>query len=485
MRFSEINTQFDPSIDETDVSEWEDQQNETQEDEEEGDQEGDEQEGDEQEGDEGEEQEEECQEALCGRLKPHRSSLLCLLFVTHDHGGITRDDGKGNFKVVGKPFVKKENKQFSEINTEFNPAVDETDVSELEDQDKDQQSEVQEDDQKDSDSDSEKSITEQYNNNEFNQLLFELCRTFVFGKIDIHQDYTLYEGINRKDETDTIHLKLFQKCSFALDMQHALFSLCEDYTFLSDIESLHSDIVLYKAIDKKTNLEVCLKIFIDPTEVVPTEVRILEHIRRNGGHKNIQEMLNVHHFEKIAWVLVSRYYDSNLHYEEMCMFNNQNNISLFMKQLLKAISFLHSIGIMHRDIKPSNILWNDVTKKLILFDFDLATWITEKGHCFPGGVEGYTAPEMIAFKRDVPRKNYSFQIDLFAAGCVYGGFTHSVLEEDMTEMHIYKFRRQEEKKPILKRDWLFLNFVERNPAMRPTSDFALGLHFDNSNLVHS
>jgi len=47
-----------------------------------------------------------------------------------------------------------------------------------------------------------------------------------------------------------------------------------------------------------------------------------------------------------------------------------------MFQLLHAVSFIHSAGLIHRDIKPSNVLLNhDYTLKLC--DFGLARTLND------------------------------------------------------------------------------------------------------------
>lgn len=48
------------------------------------------------------------------------------------------------------------------------------------------------------------------------------------------------------------------------------------------------------------------------------------------------------------------------------------DIKFYMKELFKALDYLHSNGVMHRDIKPQNILFDRQSKTLKLIDFSLA-----------------------------------------------------------------------------------------------------------------
>lgn len=56
---------------------------------------------------------------------------------------------------------------------------------------------------------------------------------------------------------------------------------------------------------------------------------------------------------------------------------NEHMTRYLLDQLLDAICYLHSHGIVHRDIKPENILINK-KGKLIIADFSFATRMQEE-----------------------------------------------------------------------------------------------------------
>lgn len=53
----------------------------------------------------------------------------------------------------------------------------------------------------------------------------------------------------------------------------------------------------------------------------------------------------------------------------------------YMSELLKALAFTASKGVIHRDVKPTNFLYDIHTKRGVLVDFGLAEYQQEKGNC--------------------------------------------------------------------------------------------------------
>lgn len=54
-----------------------------------------------------------------------------------------------------------------------------------------------------------------------------------------------------------------------------------------------------------------------------------------------------------------------------------NHIRSYMSELLTALAYLHSHGIIHRDVKPKNFLFDPTTRRGRLIDFGLAEQSTE------------------------------------------------------------------------------------------------------------
>ncbi len=86
-----------------------------------------------------------------------------------------------------------------------------------------------------------------------------------------------------------------------------------------------------------------------------------------------------------------------------------------MMQLILAVQYLHSYGIVHRDLKLENIMMTDNSEQSVpkLVDFGLAKILgpTEKSD-EPFGTLGYVAPEVLK------KEPYSFSCDLWSLGCI-------------------------------------------------------------------
>nr|CDS30639.1 CMGC:CK2 protein kinase [Hymenolepis microstoma] len=92
----------------------------------------------------------------------------------------------------------------------------------------------------------------------------------------------------------------------------------------------------------------------------------------------------------------------------------QEDIAIYVYQMLLALQGCHSRGIMHRDIKPSNMLFDHYRRKVYLTDWGQAAFYKE-GATYDThvGTRKYCSPELLL---RYPKHTYA--IDIWPIGCI-------------------------------------------------------------------
>ena len=138
----------------------------------------------------------------------------------------------------------------------------------------------------------------------------------------------------------------------------------------------------------------------------PNIIKIFEYYIDNRYHYIITELLTG-----------GELYEAILKFQKF----NEKKAAYIMKQILSALNYLHSKGIVHRDIKPENILVQNENKKnknyldenhIKLIDFGASNFFKENEILtLKVGSPYYIAPEVL-------NKSYNEKCDIWSAGVV-------------------------------------------------------------------
>lgn len=176
--------------------------------------------------------------------------------------------------------------------------------------------------------------------------------------------------------------------------------------------------VVYAAMDPVIQRPLAIKVIarndLDPAEAHTVLSRFKREAQAAGAlnHPNIVSIYEYGEDESYAWIVMERVDGKSLHDHLRAGYRpDLARLPAVLEQLLDALDYSHSRGVVHRDVKPGNVLINKMGVAKIS-DFGIARVdradYTQIGHVL--GTPHYMAPEQYNGEQASERT------DIYAAG---------------------------------------------------------------------
>jgi casein kinase II subunit alpha len=164
------------------------------------------------------------------------------------------------------------------------------------------------------------------------------------------------------------------------------------------------------------NSEKCVVKILKPVKKkkIKREIKILQNL---SGGKNIVQLLDIVRDPTSKTPSLIFEYVNNIDFKQLYPALNDYDIRYYMYELLKALDYSHSLGIMHRDVKPHNVMIDHEKRQLRLIDWGLAEFY-HPGQEYNVRVASryFKGPELL-----VDFQEYDYSLDLWSLGCMFAG----------------------------------------------------------------
>lgn len=172
---------------------------------------------------------------------------------------------------------------------------------------------------------------------------------------------------------------------------------------------------VFEGINVVTN-EKCIIKILKPVKKkkIKREIRILQNL---AGGTNVIALLDIVMDPQSKTPSLIFEYVDNTDFKTLYPTLGDMDIRYYMFEVLKALDYAHSNGIMHRDVKPHNIMIDHAQRKLRLIDWGLAEFYhANREYNVRVASRYYKAPELL-----VDLQDYDYSLDMWSLGCTLAG----------------------------------------------------------------
>jgi len=163
-----------------------------------------------------------------------------------------------------------------------------------------------------------------------------------------------------------------------------------------------------------TNNEKCVIKILKPVKKkkIKREIKILENLR---GGTNIITLLPIVKDPVSRTPALIFEHVNNTDFKQLYQTLTDYDIRYYMFELLKALDYCHSMGIMHRDVKPHNVMIDHENRKLRLIDWGLAEFYhPNQEYNVRVASRYFKGPELL-----LDYQMYDYSLDMWSLGCMF------------------------------------------------------------------
>merc|ERR1711881_152225 len=161
------------------------------------------------------------------------------------------------------------------------------------------------------------------------------------------------------------------------------------------------------------NEEKCVVKILKPVKKrkIKREIKILQNL---CGGTNIIKLLDVVRDPQSKTPSLIFEHINNQDFKTLYPTFTDFDVRYYIYEILKALDYCHSCGIMHRDVKPHNVMIDHETRKLRLIDWGLAEFY-HPGQEYNVRVASryFKGPELL-----VDYQMYDYSLDMWSLGCM-------------------------------------------------------------------
>ena len=172
---------------------------------------------------------------------------------------------------------------------------------------------------------------------------------------------------------------------------------------------------VYEGINVTNDQKVVIKI-LKPIKKkkIKREIKILQNLK-NGP--NIVKLLDIVRDPASKSPCIITEWIDNTDFKKLFPTFTDEDIRYYIYQVLIALDYCHSMGIMHRDVKPHNLIINHKKKELRLIDWGLGEfYLPGQEYNVRVASRYFKGPELL-----VDNVYYHYSLDMWSLGCIMAG----------------------------------------------------------------